>query len=169
MNLKEIKDLSNEIKSKQLQLEKMIAELSEQKESKNTGWFNELEYNDKYYYITSFSNVEEENNLIMSCDINRLDVCNCFSDTNKANIIAFEQTLYRKLRKFADENNDDIDWDNGNQSKHYIYYDFNSESFRVESRYKYKEFGQMYFSSYDIAKKALDTFKDELEQYYGLK
>ena len=78
---------------------------------------------------------------------------------------AFETTLRRKLKKFADINNDkEIDWNDNTVQKWCICR--NDRVIKSIPHYCYTHFGQVYFSSEEICEKAIEEFRDELEEYF---
>ena len=74
-------------------------------------------------------------------------------------------TLQEKLQKFADENNEEINWLNIHQKKYRIGYDYLMKCLGVYTS-EIRNFGQIYFSSEKIAEKAMETFKEELDEYF---
>lgn len=80
---------------------------------------------------------------------------------------AFETNLRRKLKRFADINNDkDIYWNECDVSKWYIFgFKGNVEPACTYCN-DYFDFGQVYFSSKEICEKAIEEFRDELEEYF---
>ena len=78
---------------------------------------------------------------------------------------ALETTLKRKLKKFADINNDkEIDWNDNTVQKWCICK--NNRVIRPILHYCYNYFGQVYFLSKEICEKAIEEFRDELEEYF---
>lgn len=78
---------------------------------------------------------------------------------------AFETTLRRKLKKFADINNDkEIDWNDNTVQKWCICR--NNRVIKPIPRCHYSYFGQVYFSSKEICEKAIEEFRYELEEYF---
>ena len=68
---------------------------------------------------------------------------------------------------FALENNEnEIDWNNTDKNKYYIYYSYDDNCLDVEDIYDYRDFGQVYFTSEEIAEKAIETFKYDLIRYF---
>ena len=66
---------------------------------------------------------------------------------------------------FALENNDiEIDW-NDSSKKYKINYSKNI-GMSIDKVYSLKDFGQVYFTSKEIAEKAVEAFKDELIRYF---
>ncbi len=137
-----------------------------EKPAKLTGW-ERLEYEKTFWYITDIEiNADSEENA--SIDDEKYKQANYFSTKEKAEEVAFETELFRKLKRFADENNDGvIDWKNALYRKYMINMTTNY-TIGIESTTYRQEFGQVYFTSKEIAEKALETFRPELEKYYGI-
>jgi hypothetical protein len=90
---------------------------------------------------------------------------NYYKTEEEAERVAFEQLLHRRIQQFADLNNEEeIDWDNKEQMKYYIA--FQNNNLRIEWRNRGKEYGQVYFSSMDIANHALYKLGDDLYKYF---
>lgn len=102
------------------------------------------------------------------CDNRMFDIANYFNNKEYAEYIAFKETLMRKLDKFAWENNARvIDWER-NSKKYYITFDIDIKNLVVYWRVSHKS-NDIYFTSKEIAKKALEKFKDDLVKLYTWK
>lgn len=131
-----------------------------------TGW-ERVKIKDFYYRITEnciaptveFGDMDD--NVLM-------DKANYFSIKEKAEEIDFEQTLFRKLKRFSDENGgSEIDYSRGScQHKWFIEYDKDEQLFSVSCYYDVRVFGTVYFSSKEVAYKAIEIFKDDLIKYF---
>lgn len=131
-----------------------------------TGW-ERVKIKDFYYRITEnciaptveFGDMDD--NVLM-------DRANYFSSREKAEEIDFEQTLFRKLKRFSDENGgSEIDYSCGScQHKWFIEYDKDEQLFSVSCYYDVRVFGTVYFSSKEVAYKAIEIFKDDLIKYF---
>ena len=82
-----------------------------------------------------------------------------FSTKEKAQEIADKQTLWRKLQRFADEHNDEI----GDEWCEIMYVNGQLD---VVDAIDVPVFGAVKFSSPEIAKQAIDAFRDELTLYF---
>lgn len=92
---------------------------------------------------------------------------NYYSDKTVAENNARADKLMRKLRRFAVEHNDcALDWDNDEQNKCDIFYNYKCECLDIGYHHYAKNFGQIYFSSDEIAEQAIEEFKDELIWYF---
>ena len=122
---------------------------------------------DEYYFITNDGQIWEtvfDNNKYCT---RRYDIGNCFKTKKEAERKVFEIQLHRKLELFALENNEkEIDWNN-TDNKYYIYYDYIDKYLQISIRNYNKPFdSNVYFSSEELANKAIETFKDDLIRYF---
>ena len=87
-------------------------------------------------------------------DTQRYDYANYFNDESFAKQVALHQLLYRKLLKFAWDNEaEDVEWDGKNE--HYsICYDYHMHYFLVTMTYNVKS-TDVFFSKKDIAQRAI--------------
>ena len=91
---------------------------------------------------------------------------NYYSDRTVAENNARADKLMRQLRRFAVEHREkELDWNDGGQTKFYIYYSINNGLY-ASGISSIREFGAIYFDSKETAQLAIDTFKDELLWYY---
>ena len=96
----------------------------------------------------------------------QFDTANYFSTKEKAEEINFKQTLFRKLQRFSDESGgSEIDWRN-ETPKWYIYFDYEFKFLKCNDTEIFREFGQVYFISEEIAEKAIELFHDDLIKYF---
>ena len=131
-----------------------------------TGW-ERVKIKDFYYRITEnciaptveFGDMDD--NVLM-------DKANYFSSREKAEEIDFEQTLFRKLKRFSDEHGDnEINYDcESRQKKWFIEYCKDSQQFLINYFYDATIFGTVYFCSEEVAYKAIEMFKDDLIKYF---
>ena len=92
---------------------------------------------------------------------------NYYSDSDVAANNIRADNLMRQLRRFAVENRkSDIDWTNENQDKYYLYYDYLNEEFFINSANSWRDFGQIYFDTKEMAELAIEKFKDKLLWYF---
>ena len=104
-----------------------------------------------YYFINCYGDIDAD-----SREDDRLfDNVNYFNDEYFANQVALHQLLYRKLLKFAYENDcEDREW--GTKYEHWrIYYNTGSDKFDIDANTACKEQG-VYFSTSLGAKRAIE-------------
>ena len=94
-----------------------------------------------------------------------IDFGNYFKTKEEAERKVFEVKLHRQLELFALKNNEtEINW-NDNSEKYMISYNRDGGLF-IDEVYSLKDFGQVYFASKEVARKAIETFKDDLIRYF---
>lgn len=90
-----------------------------------------------------------------------------FSTREKAEEIAFKQTLFRKLQRFSDENGgSEIDWSGDTDRKFFIFYCSVNKELDFYWHYTEKDFGHVYFISEEVVKQAIELFHDDLIKYF---
>ncbi len=126
-----------------------------------TGW-HVIGKGEDFFWIDG-TNVDEDKN----CFEEEYPGDNRFSTKEKAEEINFKQTLFRKLQRFSDENGgNEIDWNDPNQDKWMIRFDHRVEELYVGLNSYIRNFGQVYFISEEVAKNAIELFRDELIKYF---
>lgn len=126
---------------------------SEYKNENESPFNDRPKVNDSFYYITSDGvkkDIKDEYNAKM------ITVANSFNDEAFANQVMLHQQLYRKLLKYAYDNNaEDREWDKANVNSHYfIYFDSTKSHFIVGDNH-YCHSQSIYFSSENVAKQAI--------------
>lgn len=108
-----------------------------------------------YYRVTDANQVDDYVETFDGTDNRLYDVANYFNDETFAEQVALHQLLYRKLLKFAYDNNceDTQEWNEKNQ--HWtIYYNHNRHKFEADNWSTFHR-SDVYFSSEDGAKAAI--------------
>ena len=104
------------------------------------------------YYIDLFGDVDSTYDIELEVD----EACNSFLSRDKCLEVSFDQLLYRKIKRFRDENDvNSINWFDDFNKKFYICYDFMLEEFIINTIYSQRDIHTIYFSSKDIACKCL--------------
>lgn len=131
-----------------------------------TGW-ERVNEGEEVYFISVYEGVEKETDYCDEIDDDCYEIANYFSTKEKAYEINFKQTLFRKLQRFSDENGgNEIDWNNGEQTKYSIFYTHNKDKLIIRHHWCEENFGLVYFISREVAKKAIELFHDELIKYF---
>lgn len=158
--LTELEQIKNEFKEKIENIQKQI----ENEEIKKEYWIPNN--GEEYYFVASDGGVSISAYTDMS-DLRKIDFLNCFKTQKEAERVAFEQLLHRKLKKFADLNNEEeINWKSRENKYTIIYNNFNDIGLTVEIYISFQNFGQISFSSREIAEKAIEEFRDDLIRYF---
>ena len=133
-----------------------------------TGW-ERVGENESYYSINGNCYVEEMTEDMCMEDKYYYEDANYFSTEEKAEEINFKQTLFRKLQRFSDENGGDKIDLNCDCHKFCIEY-CSYGKLLVSNRFSSttRDFGQVYFTSREVAQQAINLFHDDLIKYFTM-
>lgn len=121
---------------------------------------------ERYYAIDRCGNVSFVQEDSHDYDNELFSIANYFNNRNYARYIAFKETLMRRMDRFAWEHNAKvIDWD-CNQPKHYIVFNNSSDNKLEVSRCFALQSNCVYFTSREVAEKAIEEFKEDLMKLY---
>lgn len=110
--------------------------------------------------------IRVEREVFSECDYKN---ANYFSVKEKAEEMKFKQTLFRKLQRFSDENGGTkIDWNDEDQTKFSIKYSHWSSKLSIDCYNTVRQFGQVYFASKEVARRAIELFHDDLIKYFTM-
>ena len=119
----------------------------------------------RYWYINSYGKILDSGTVLSKDAIS----FSAFTNKEFAEKIAFKQLMERKLLKFKEEyDNVDLDWGNKNSGK--IALRWNAFENKIEA-IKFcatKIQGAIYFSSFEIAEKCIEMYKDDLIKYFEM-
>lgn len=151
--MKEIKLI---IDGEEVQLtEEQLKVLGIEIEEKRKNPFSKVVAHDTYYFIRHLGNVDEYRQANDSEDDALFNSSNYFNDKEFANQVALHQFLYRKLLKFAydNEREDTAEWNKTNYH-YYISYSIDERRFytNVTGSFKHED---VWFCSRDSAKHAI--------------
>lgn len=133
---------------------------------KKTG-YERVKKGDFYYTERSNGTSELNREDKVGADDMLYECANYYSDRTIAENNARADKLYKQLRRFAVEHRKkEIDWNDAQEKKYNIYYNYYNNSFLIDNCLKYRGFGIIYFDSKESAQLAIDTFKDELLWYF---
>ena len=156
--------LENRIEQLEEEVKRLKEELNKKELNKKVEYFKPKN-NEKYYCVLSKGEVFWHQ--WDDFDRKHFEVANCFETEEEARKVAFEQTLFRKIRRFKETYDEGyVDWNNEKSKKFYIVYNNKNKKISIEYTYVYLDFGQIYFNSYGIAEKCLEEFKEDLEKYF---
>jgi hypothetical protein len=156
-----VEDLGKQIKELKEELYKRKEEDSKKK------WWTPKEGEEDYWYLCDEGKVFEDTWYATPVDKHRYDTGNCFKTKEQAEREIFERQLRFKLKKFAYENDEEeIDWNDVNKAKYYIYYSLSNAELDYDFNYMGKIQGIIYFTSKEVVEKAIETFKDDLIRYF---
>lgn len=141
-------------------------DFEEIKETKNP--YERVNNREKFYVVRERGGVGSFIDLNDHIDNNLFNSLNYFNNKNYAKYVAFKETLMRRMDKFAWENNAKvIDWHDSYQ-KYYITFDMDDNKLIVVWDCLYKS-NNVYFTSKEIAAKAIEEFREDLMKLYTWK
>lgn len=155
--------MSKTIEELEKEFERLAEEIKQIKENskENKRWRAEKEEN--YYTILSHADIHCIHDLGDGIDNNRYSIGNYFQTQEQAENVAEKLRIYAKLKDLALRlnNGEKIDWDNDEQSKWYIYYDFSMDEVYTDGEIAFKEIGQVYCLDKNFKEKALEEIGEE--------
>ena len=151
------------------QLEQQLAVLKaevEKEEKENKRW--RAEDDCTYWFVGANGKLSWSYEYNRESDDFRYDTHNYFQTENddKAQKYARVLETERQLKRFADEHNDKIDWNDGNSVKYYLYYNHSAQSIFIAIVSVLQYARVIYFSSEEIAEQAIKTIgEDKIKEY----
>ena len=159
------KELLNKLKQLEKDFNTQVTDIKKQIEECDKKVFKPSKFGEKYYTISTKGKIGSYSFCNDDFDKEITDFGNYFKTQEEAERKRFEIRLHRKLELFALENNDaEIDL-NTHSEKYIISYRIDGNIF-IDKVYSFKDLGQVYFTSKEIAEKALETFRHELIRYF---
>lgn len=135
--------------------EEQLKQLGIEPKKKRNNPFERVAKSENYYYVDAFNDVQCIIDDADQADDMSFECSNYFNDYSFATQVALHQLLYRKLLKFAYDNEyeDTEEWD-GSNTHWSIEYDAHCNEFTPDWHKLYK-MRDVYFSSVDGAKRAI--------------
>ena len=124
---------------------------------------------DKYYYINDAGSIFNYDCREDISDEALINIGNCFKTEEDAKQMVEKLKVIREPQKFAYENNEEkIDWNDAKQYKQFLIYDVEHKKVCIDYKtYVKSEPFNIYFTSFDIARKAIKTIgEDRIKKYY---
>ena len=120
----------------------------------------------KYYSIERDGSVDLYQEDEHTFDNRLFSKANYFNNRKYAEYIAFKETLIRRMDRFAWEHNETaINWRDSCSAKYYIAFDNTYNELSIDCNCTYQS-NNIYFTSREIAVKAIEKFKDDLIKLY---
>ena len=158
-------ELLNQLKQLEKDFNTQVTDIKKQIEECDKKVFKPNELGEKYYTISTKGKIGSCSFCNDDFDKEIIDFGTYFKTQEEAERKRFEIKLHRQLELFALENNEtEIDW-NDMSKKYMIFYSKNI-GMSIDKVYSLKDFGQVYFTSKEIAEKAVEAFKDDLIRYF---
>lgn len=127
-----------------------------------------------YFVIDNYFRILTTKNYSCEDDIEKIKIGNCypFTDETKDEVfkevsfIAERRKLQSEMEMFARQNNDgEVDWSDSYE-KWYLYLDCKKSQIGIDIAYNYRIFNSVYFTSAEVAEKALIKFEDRIRKLY---
>lgn len=149
-------------------VEDSLAEDWEVVEEKKKYW--KPKESERYYFIDAYQEgIGNDTNDGTDVDDFRLSIGNYFKTKEEAEHMVEKLKVIHELQKFAYENNErEIDWNDGTQQEHFIFYNHNNDKVDVTWRgvNQFLPFN-IYFAPQEIVIKAIETIgADRIKKYY---
>ena len=171
----------NNMNIEQLNLEyknKMDALMEEYKEKIKEATKKEepfIKKGQRYFTIDNYFRISTTKNLGYEDDKERIQIGNCYpyTDENKKEVykevklIVQRRKLQLKMEMFARLNNEEkIDWNDTEQHKWSLYVNYAKNEIRIDWASNCRDLNNIYFTSKEIAEKALEKFGDRIRKLY---
>lgn len=145
---------------------KQLIELVEKSNKENNKVWKPAD-REKYYYIRNDGEVYHGfYEKYCSADCGNYSMGNCFRTREEAEFAAEKLKVSAELKRFAKENNEEIDWNKQTQLKYHLFYNHRDKEIVIDYNTVY-QFNSINFSSVKIAKQAVNTIGEErLKKYY---
>ena len=135
-------------------------------EEKKTG-YERVAKPSVYFYVSYNDKVDTTIEDCYDVDDECYESANYYSDKTVAENNARADKLMRQLRRFAVQHRErEVDFNDTNTEKYYIYYDYGNDELGVSLVFRSKNFGAIWFDSEETAQAAIDKFHDELIWYF---
>lgn len=143
----------------------LLALVKKSTEEKPKAWKPKCD--ETYYYIISNGDISCINwGHCGDIDYDAYSIGNCYRTREEALFAVEKLKVIIELKRFAEEHNEKIDWNNSGKKKYYLYYDYSANNIVCKFK-QYTRMSTIYFSSSDIAQQAIKTIgADRLKKYY---
>lgn len=159
--MNKLKELEKKIEELSKELEELRCELD--KEKSNNCKRYRANCGERYYYYGSTGMVSDyyENN--DDLDTNMYVMGNYFKTKEEAEKVVEKLKIYTRLKDLTLRLNkgEELDWENENQRKYFIYYDNHNKEIYTICNYYSKELGQIYCLDKDFLNKAIKEIGEE--------
>lgn len=121
---------------------------------------------DTYWRIGKGGNIVADRWACDKADYGAFSYGNCFGSEASALHALKALKIYCKLKRFAEVNNtEEIDWNN-EEPKYILLYSYDSSKINCAPMFSVKDVGQIYFSSEEIALRAIEFVgEDNIKKY----
>lgn len=129
--------------------------------------YERVKVNENFYYVNGIGRCDIDVEMYSNEDDTKHDTANYYDSLFIAKENARADELMRRLRRFAVEHNEcELDWNDKDQMKYYIVYDYANESFYIYGHKNTRSFGCIYFSAESTALRAIEVYRKDLLWYF---
>lgn len=121
----------------------------------------EFKVGEDYWLIDSMGYIDKINWDNDEIDNARLELGNMFHTKEEAEKELKKRKIYNQLKRYAEEHNDKIDWQDENEYKYYAYYNYENKHIEIDCVWSHKEINVIYFSSREIAENAVKEIGED--------
>lgn len=132
---------------------------------KKTGW-ERVKPKEFYLCICSDGQVSADEDEGDDIDKHWYIIGNYFSDEQLANDQARAISLWLRIKRWAAEHCEPVDWNKPQSLKYYIFYNYSETELRIGSYSTIEYAFGVYFDTQKHAKQCIEEFKDELMWYF---
>lgn len=157
-----MKDIE-EIKKQISELQSKVEKLENENKNKNINKRWRAEVGEKYYFLDEIGNIYLDIDGYWEADNYRYKTRNYFKTEEEAQEYADVKLTYYDLMDLAEElnNGEKIDWNNLNQTKYYIYIDYDDKEITQAVHHYYKGIGQIYCLNINFKREAIERIGEE--------
>ena len=149
-----------ELQQKIVDMEKQLAELKKELEKKDKGIWKPEEYK-TFWYVGGDYNVRDEianyDNFASRC----LEFGNCYKTKQEAEKMANYLKYTNLLRKYVEEHSEPLVWENDNQKRYFMYYNYTPKRVDIDYDNCVRIQGTIYASSEEVLKDAISFLGEE--------
>ena len=167
-----IEELNKEYKNK---MDKLMEEYKEKIKEATKKEEPFIKKGQRYFTIDNYFRISTTKNLGYEDDKERIQIGNCYPFTDETKdkvkkevkLIAERRKLQLQMEQFARLNNEEeIDWSNTEQHKWSLYVNYAKNEIRIDWASNCRDLNNIYFTSKEIAQKALEKFGDRIRKLY---
>ena len=125
--------------------------------------FERVKADETYFHTDGDGEFSEDYEGGVSVDDRRYQNANYYSDATLAEWCIRNDTLNRKMRRWAAENNLSLNWNDSDEEKWMIYYDFKRRSVEYGMVSDSLSLNEVYFCGIPEAEAAIEEFGDEIK------
>ena len=161
----QIKIIIEKAESQKQELQELINSLT-LIESEQEG---KVRFDEEYWYVDNISTTIRAIQKDNQWDEMRYNAGNYFTTKSEGIKDEKEVRLRRLLKRFSKQNGwRDNNWENNQIFKYFIFFDYYNKKFEIGCWQSVKSTNEVYFTSEEVAKQALEKYYDLITEIYNL-